>query len=216
MAELFKTNFDEIMQMDRIFRVNLINSITGFKSANLIGSISKRGITNLAIFGSVFHIGSNPPYLGFMVRPAEITVRNTYQNILDTKEYTINHVKPEFIKNAHKTSARWDAEISEFDKCGFTKEYSDKIKAPYVAESDIKIGLELAKKIDVDLNGTHIFFGRVMEIIAPLEFVKEDGYIDLQSANSVAIGGCDAYHSTNKLQRFAYARTNKDIESLEF
>ena len=50
----------DIINASRIHRLNLINSITGIKPANLIGTISKDGHTNLAIFSSVIHLGSNP------------------------------------------------------------------------------------------------------------------------------------------------------------
>lgn len=42
-------------------RVSLINSLSEFKSLNLIGTINNQGQTNLAIFNSVVHIGANPP-----------------------------------------------------------------------------------------------------------------------------------------------------------
>ena len=49
----------DIDQMDKIFRLNLINSCTGYKSANLIGTQSADGKTNLAVFSSITHLGSN-------------------------------------------------------------------------------------------------------------------------------------------------------------
>ena len=60
-------HFDEeqIENLDKIFRINLINSCSGYKSANLIGSISDNGVKNLAVFSSITHLGSNPPLLGF-------------------------------------------------------------------------------------------------------------------------------------------------------
>ena len=62
--------------MDYVNRINLINSCSGYKSANLIGSVSKKGINNLAIFSSIIHIGSNPALLGFFTRPTSV-IRNT-------------------------------------------------------------------------------------------------------------------------------------------
>ena len=60
-------HFDEeqIENLDKIFRINLINSCSGYKSANLIGTISDKGVKNLAVFSSITHLGSNPPLLGF-------------------------------------------------------------------------------------------------------------------------------------------------------
>ena len=50
---------DDIINLDRFYRINLINSITGIKPANLVGT--KNNISeNLAIFSSLVHNGSNP------------------------------------------------------------------------------------------------------------------------------------------------------------
>ena len=43
----------EIKELNSITRLKLMNSITGIKSANLIGTISEKGCTNLAIFSSL-------------------------------------------------------------------------------------------------------------------------------------------------------------------
>jgi hypothetical protein len=63
-------HFDEeqIENLDKIFRINLINSCSGYKSANLIGTISDKGVKNLAVFSSITHLGSNPPLLGFFFK----------------------------------------------------------------------------------------------------------------------------------------------------
>ena len=105
---------NQIKQLDRIYRLNLINSITGIKPANLIGSKSKDGISNVAIFSSVIHLGSNPALIGMVFRPQVETKRDTYRNILETETYTINHVPLSKTENAHFTSAKFDAEESEF------------------------------------------------------------------------------------------------------
>ena len=61
--------FDDLMQLPGRYRGMLLNKISGLKPANLIGTKSKSGQTNLAVFNSVVHIGANPPYLGFILRP---------------------------------------------------------------------------------------------------------------------------------------------------
>ena len=43
----------DILDSDRIKRLNMINSLTGIKPGNIVGSISNDGKTNLAIISSV-------------------------------------------------------------------------------------------------------------------------------------------------------------------
>ena len=45
------------LKMDKIKRLNIVNSITGIKPGNLIATMSKENETNLAIFSSVVHLG---------------------------------------------------------------------------------------------------------------------------------------------------------------
>ena len=95
----------DIDDLKHIERINLINSCSGYKTANLIGSISVDGISNVAVFSSITHLGSNPPTLGFILRPTTVP-RNTYKNIRDTGVFTINHIYEDIIKDAHHTSAK--------------------------------------------------------------------------------------------------------------
>ena len=122
---------ENILELEKQYRANFVNSISGFKSASLIGTISNKGNTNLAIFNSVIHIGANPPALAFLMRPVSVE-RHTYENIKETGFFTINHINKEIYKRAHQTSARYEKEISEFDESELTPEYSEKFKAPYV------------------------------------------------------------------------------------
>jgi len=195
-----------IQNLDRKFRLNLINSITGVKPANMIGTVSSDGETNLAIISSVVHLGSDPALVGFVTRPTEEIPRHTYQNILDTTYFTINHVSAEYIKNAHYTSTKFPREISEFKECGFSEEYLDDFKAPFVKESLIKIGVKYRQQIPIELNGTRLMIGEIQTIIFPDDAVNEKGYMDLEGFNNVGIGGLNQYYSLKKIGEFPYAR----------
>jgi len=125
-------NKQDIADLERIPRLKLINSVTGIKPANLVGTICNKGETNVAVFSSVVHLGSNPPLLGFISRPQTEDVGHTFRNIVENNQYTINHIHPEFTKQAHFTSAKFDKSISEFERCGLTEEYVKGFKAPFV------------------------------------------------------------------------------------
>ena len=121
----------EIMNMEKQERVHFINSLGGFKSVSLLGTANNNGQTNLAIFSSIFHIGANPPLIAVVFRPSPPD-RDTLRNILETNFYTINHINENIYKQAHQTSARYDANISEFDITGLQSEYKNNFKAPFV------------------------------------------------------------------------------------
>ena len=190
---------NDIDDFEFSYRINIINSITGIKPANLIGTKSKNGISNLAIFSSVVHIGSNPSLIAIFSRPIKKVVRNTFTNIMDTKYYTINHIHKEFYKKAHKTSIKYDKNTSEFSKCNFKEEYLFKFKAPFVKESKIKIGMKYIEHYKIKLNNTILLIGKVENITIPKSIISKQGYINLEKIDDVGISGCNSYYSLNKI-----------------
>ena len=201
-------SLDDILHLDKRFRTQLINSLSGFKSANLIGTAAENGRTNLAIFSSVVHVGANPPLVGMISRPHSVP-RHTLENILETGYYTINQVHQSIVEKAHQTSARYDG--SEFEAVQLTPEYIDDFSAPYVKESIIKMGLQLEEVVDIKLNGTKFIIGKIIQLIVPDSFINEDGKINIEQAKTVAVSGLDTYHTTQELVRLPYAKPDKII-----
>jgi len=194
-----------ILDFEKLYRAAFVNSLSGFKSANLIGTISLKGKINLAIFSSVIHVGANPPLMGFLMRPVSVE-RHTYTNIKETNCFTINHINKEIFKQAHQTSARYERNISEFEACQLTPEYTETIKAPYVKESKIKVGLKFLEEQEIKSNGTMFIIGEIQEIILPDDATLTDGYVDIEKAGTIAISGLDSYHETKRISRLSYAK----------
>ena len=202
------TNRD-IQKLDKIKRLNLINSITGIKPANLIGTIDETKNSNLAIFSSIVHLGSNPPLIGMVIRPIDKVIRHTYANILSNGYYTINHVPNHMTEQAHQTSAKYDKNVSEFEACGFTEEFTDGFPAPYVQESNIKIGMKHIESISIELNGTILCIGEIQHIILPENSFSDEGHIDLEKGLSTGISGLNFYYKLSFTHRYDYARVKK-------
>tara|TARA_B100000780_G_C20983367_1_gene393058 strand:+ start:25 stop:645 length:621 start_codon:yes stop_codon:yes gene_type:complete len=195
----------QINKMDKIFRLNLINSCTGYKSANLIGTVSEKGIYNVAIFSSITHLGSDPALLSFIVRPTTVP-RDTYKNIMDNKIFTVNHVYVNDIKDAHHTSARYPSIISEFDMTGLEKEFIDDFKAPYVKSSKIKLGCKFINKYEIKENNTLLMVAEINDIYCDNNIIQNDGWLSLDKAKTVTINGLDGYALPALLDRYKYAK----------
>lgn len=199
--------------MDRRFRTQLINSMPGVKALNLVGTRDASGQENLAVFNSIFHVGANPPYLGMIVRPDSVD-RHTWQNIQATGSYTLNAVGADFYRKAHQTSARYEKHISEFDAVGLNSEYRDGVMSPFVAESAIKIGLELQEFQRVECNGTLIVIGNVTYVEINESLIAEDGSVDLVKAQSVGSIGLDGYVDLSWIDRLSYAKPDRESVAL--
>jgi len=201
------------MEMPKHQKTHFINSLGGFKSISLLGTINGSGQTNLAIFSSIFHIGAHPPLIALIFRPSP-PERDTLRNLLETGFYTINHINETIYKQAHQTSARYDDGISEFDVTGLKPEFKNNFKAPFVKESNIQIGVEFKERIDIIINNTIMIIGQIKEVYIPENCLGEDGFIDLEKANTITCSGLDSYHKTMKLDRLSYAKPDKELTSL--
>lgn len=199
----------DIENTTKVRRLNIINGISGIKSANLIGTYSRSSGPNLAIFSSVTHIGSDPALLGLLVRPSGDVPRNTYANIHETGCFTINHVHESFIEKAHYTSAKFDSSVSEFEACGLTEEYLYDFTAPFVKESRLKIGLKFVEEVPVKSNGTSLVIGEIQELIMPEDCLDDKGYVRLDRLFDVGIGGLNSYYSLRRMATFPYARVGE-------
>ncbi len=194
------------MDMEQRKRAHLINSVGGFKSVCLIGTVDATGQTNLAIFNSIVHIGANPPLISFIMRPDTVE-RHTLSNIVSTGFYTINHLNETIYKQAHQTAASYPKEVSEFDATGLLPVYKRDFKAPYVQQSNIQLGIEFRERVHLTINNTSMIIGEIKEMYFPSDCLQADGYLDIEKAGSIACTGLDSYHQTNRLERLAYAKT---------
>ena len=197
-----------INNLDHLYKINLINSVSGFKSANLIGTKSRDNISNVAVFSSVVHYGSCPPILGFVLRPTKV-LRNTYDNIKATGCYTINHIYDGIIEEAHHTSAKYPSNISEFDKSGLKEEYLNDFYAPFVLDCSIKIGLKYLEEYHIKANNTILILGKIVDLHIDNEIIEDDGFVNLTKGKIAAISGLDSYVIPDSNKRLGYQRPRK-------
>jgi len=195
----------DIQHLERFYRANLINSVSGYKPANLIGTVSADGVANLAIFSSVVHLGAYPALLAFIQRPLG-EQGHTYHNIKENGCYTINHVNRQIVERAHFTSAKFDADVSEFEACRLTPEWLVDFPAPFVLESQVKIGMRFVQEIPIALNNTIMVIGQIEHLFLAEHAIRENGSIALDQVEGVCISGLESYYDTSHLAAFPYAK----------
>jgi flavin reductase (DIM6/NTAB) family NADH-FMN oxidoreductase RutF len=204
---------DDISQMEKIERLNLINSCTGYKSANLIATKSTDGKSNVAIFSSVTHLGSNPALIGFIMRPTTVP-RDTYKNIKETGYFTVNHITVDMIEDAHHTSANYDLGISEFDKTNLEEEYKNDIAIPFVKGSPVQLYCKYVNEYYIKENDTIHVIASIENLFFEEELEHKDGWLQIDRGNVIALNGLDAYCLPKLVDRFQYAR--KEIPTTSF
>lgn len=204
---------DDIDKMDKVKRLNLINSCTGYKSANLIVTKSLLDVVNVAVFSSVTHIGSNPPMISFITRPLTVK-RDTYNNLKENPFFTVNHITENIISDAHHTSAGYNENISEFDKTNLKKEYKETIEIPFVKDSPIQLLCKYVNQYHIAENDTVLIIATIENLFFEEYLLHKDYWLQLDRAKVVTVNGLDGYALPILIDRFAYAKTDVPTKSL--
>lgn len=202
---------ENIAAMEQRFKVNFVNSLSGYKSANLVGSVDDKGISNLCIVSSVVHLGSEPALMGFILRPTSAR-RDSYENMKQNKCFTLNHVHQEIALAAHYSSARFESDESEFKYLGLNEEYLEDFAAPFVKESHVKIALSFEEEHLLS-NDCRLIIGKIQHVFVDQEMVEESGSLNLELKKTLTVSGLDKYHTAKHFKTFPYAK-RKDVDEL--
>lgn len=115
-------------------------------------------VKNIAPFGMNMPVSFHPPLYAIGVKDT----RDTYKNILETKEFVVAIPGPDLVQKINITAESFQREVSEFEKAGLTPIASKVVKPFRVKEcqSNFECRLEWIKQA-----GDHyIIVGRVVAV----------------------------------------------------
>ena len=215
MSERATWDREGLAALSQRYRARLVNSLSGFKSANLVGTADAAGNPACCIVSSVVHLGSNPALLGVVFRPPGDDSHN-YHHLADRGAFTLSHVTSAIHQAAHQTSARYAVGVSEFDAVGLTPHWHGqgdaRFPAPAVAESSVRIGLTVEENLLLP-NRCRFVIGAIQWVDVDRALLCPDGFLDLAEAGTIAIGGLDAYHTADRMARLSYAKPDRPVEA---
>lgn len=122
------------------------------------------------------------------------TLKDTAQNLLDSKECTISIISENFVDAANYTSLDSPANVSEWALCGLTPVESDIVKPPRVGESVFSVEAKVIHTHDWHAKSTGNKSGTLVIAEGVRFHVKEDalknGVIDPEKLKAVGrLGG---------------------------
>lgn len=194
----------ETQHWERFYRANFFNSLAGYKSANLIGTRSKEGLENLALFFSVIHVGANPPLLGMLFRPHTVP-RHTLENIRETGWFSVNSVQENWLEKAHQCSAKYPRNTSEFEAVGLKAVYENDVPVPFVEESALRYACSFQEEHLISANQTIFLVGQVEAIFVLPEMLTETGHLNHPLVKTVAINALDRYYRAEEVAQLPFA-----------
>jgi flavin reductase (DIM6/NTAB) family NADH-FMN oxidoreductase RutF len=165
-----------------------------------VGSMSAQGICNLSPYSFFNAFASNPPVVAIGPAIAAKTgmAKDTWLNILETKECTISAVTHEIVHRMNLTSGGYPPEVDEFEVAGFTKRPSVIVAPPSVAESPYSMECKLMENIELrrDIGGNGNLM--LLEVVAfhVSDSIVVDGKIDPHKLDLVGRMGGSYYTST--------------------
>mgnify|MGYP001218871334 CR=1 FL=1 len=123
----------------------LLQGGIGPRPIALVSTISKDGVNNLSPFSFFNVFGANPPIIAFSSsrRGRDATLKDTYKNIIETKECIVQAVTYAMVEQVSLASTEYETGIDEFVKSGLTPIDSDIVKAKRVKESPFQMECKL-------------------------------------------------------------------------
>lgn len=111
----------------------------------LVSTISKDGVNNLSPFSFFNAFGANPPIVAFSPsrRGRDASLKDTYNNLIATKECVIQAVTHSMVEQVSLASAEYAPDVDEFIKSGLTPIDSDIVKPKRVKESPFQMECKL-------------------------------------------------------------------------
>ena len=113
----------------------------------LVSTISENGIHNLSPFSFFNAFGANPPMIAFSParRGRDASLKDTYQNIMATKECVVQAVTYSMVEQINLASTEYSSDVNEFTKSGLTPIDSDIVKPKRVKESPFQMECKLVE-----------------------------------------------------------------------
>lgn len=178
----------------------LLQGGIGPRPIALVSTISKSGINNLTPFSFFNVFGANPPIIAFSPsrRGRDGSLKDTYLNLIDTKECVVNAVTYSMVEQVSLASTEYEYGVDEFIKTGLTPIDSDLVRPKRVKESPFQME---CKVIEIKSYGdggaaANITICEVLKFYVA-EDVFENGIIHPRKIDLVARMSADFYCRAN-------------------
>lgn len=142
-----------------------------------VSTMNEAGQANLAPFSFFTAISAEPMLVCFspMLRGTDGARKDTLNNIEATREFVINIVGEKIVKQMNDCAIEYPPDVDEFDAVGLTRQSSQIVKPPRVAESDVHLECVLHDVLHFGdkPGGGSLVIGQVVNI-----YIKDELYFD--------------------------------------
>ena len=159
-------------------------------------------------------LATQPPKTYISVRPS----RHSYGMLKENGEFVINLPSVDLAKTVDYVGIYTGAKVDKWQKCGLTKQKSDKVSPPTVAECPIALECRVS---DVLPMGSHdVFIADIVGVSCREELIDEKGKMRFDRADLLAYAHGEYYSLGEIVGRFGFStdkpqkvdKTNKKDE----
>jgi flavin reductase (DIM6/NTAB) family NADH-FMN oxidoreductase RutF len=174
-----------------------------------VSTVSAAGATNLAPFSYFNAIASEPPLVTIAISDRGDDPKDTLRNIRETREFVVNVVSEPLLDAMVQTAGEWPRSTSEFEKAGLTPAPSERVRAPYVAESPLQ--LECVLHREIPLGNSILVVGEVI-LARVRDEVVVDGRVDPARLAPVGRLGGELYAPLGPILKRARPKVSRERE----
>jgi flavin reductase (DIM6/NTAB) family NADH-FMN oxidoreductase RutF len=154
-----------------------------------ISTVDEKGINNLAPFSYFNMVGDDPPHVMFSTRRDNNSNKDTLNNVLTTKQFVVNLVTEELVKQMNETSLKLPPDVDEFQIAELTPIASINIKPMRVKESLVNFECELVHHYFLENHkqgGACVLIGRIVMMHFDESILLDNYKINLETYKPVA------------------------------
>ena len=161
-----------------------------------VGDMERSNIITVAWTGI---LSSDPPRTYVSVRPS----RHSHGMLTERGEFVINLTTERLARATDFAGIYTGAKVDKFEKLGLTKERSECVAPPTIAESPIALE---CKVFEVIKSGTHdIFMADIVNVSCDEALFDEGGRLCLERAGLIAYSHGEYFALGKKLGRFGFS-----------
>ncbi len=173
----------------------------------LVSTVDADGVPNLAPYSFFNAVSGTPPMVMFAPsrRARNGTNKDTFHNVVATKECVINVVPYSMVRQMMLTSVEFEANIDEFLQSGLTPLKSDLVKAFRVAQSPVQMECRVEQILELgEVGGSgNLVLCRVLKMHIDEAILDENQQIDPQKIDLMG-----------RMGKQFYSRSASDVQHL--
>lgn len=151
-------------------------------------------------------LATQPPKTYISVRPS----RYSYKMLQEGGEFVINLPSSDMARQVDFVGIYTGAKMDKFEKCGLTKQRSEKVSAPTIAECPIALECRVCEVLPM---GSHdVFMADIVSVSCREDIIDENGKMRFDRADLLAYAHGEYYTLGEVVGRFGFSTDKKKPE----